>query len=94
MLLTQKSEESSLSSQFSVLSSQFSVLSSQFSVLSSQFSVLSSQFSVLSSRIDFVLKFLHEIIAGQVMSEKIRAIPDLFLFKLVLRPVNYTLNFK
>ena len=48
MLLTQKSEKSSVS-QFSVLSSQFSVLSSQFSVLSSQFSVLSSQFSVLSS---------------------------------------------
>ena len=35
MLLTQKSEKSSVSSQFSVLSSQFSVLSSQFSVLSS-----------------------------------------------------------
>ena len=34
MLLTQKSEKSSVS-QFSVLSSQFSVLSSQFSVLSS-----------------------------------------------------------
>ena len=50
MLLTQKSEKSSVSSQFSVLSSQFSVLSSQFSVLSSQFSVLSSQFSVLSSQ--------------------------------------------